>query len=97
MPARRRRVRQRRQHPSDLDQRHADPTQAGHQAGRGDLPSGIPAVAGFRVDLGRDQQPGAVVEPQGADRQPSLPGHLPDAAQFITHAVRRHTLHTPEL
>ncbi len=49
------RVRQRQQHPGDLRQRHADPAQTSHQAGRGDLPSGIPAVAGVRVHHGRDQ------------------------------------------
>jgi hypothetical protein len=73
------------EHPADVGQRHADPTQPGDQPRGQHLLVAVPAVVALRVDPGRHQHAGAVVEPQGAHRQPALPGHLADPAHVLLH------------
>lgn len=69
------------QHVPDPGQRYADPAQRGHHAGPLQLRVRIPAVAGLRVDLGRDQQPEFVVQTQRLGRQPRQTCELTDTDQ----------------
>lgn len=60
----RRRARRRRAHRTDTGQRHAEPAQPGHQPRLFQLPGGVVAVAGVRVDPGGPEQLQLVVEPK---------------------------------
>ena len=74
-----------REHPADVGERQADPPQPGDQPGGDDLVVAVPAVAAPRVHPGRYEHSGAVVEPQGADGEPGLPGHLTDPPHVFLH------------
>jgi hypothetical protein len=48
---------------ADAGQRHAEPSQPGHQAGPFELVGPVEPVAGYLVDVGGRQQAERVVEP----------------------------------
>ena len=76
------------EHRDDAGHRHADPAQAGDQAGLIDLRLAVPPVPVFRIDQRRHEHARAVEEPQRAHAEPAGPRGLANAPHVA--------LHTPE-
>jgi hypothetical protein len=68
---------------ADLLDRETVPAQHRDLPGAPSLLPPVPAIAGRRVDGGREQQAHLVVVPQGGDGQAGQPGEPPDRHQLV--------------